>query len=147
MARESKFWTQTVKPRLAGHSERIESPIGSGIPDVVNITKSVVNWIELKDKPTWEEGLGTTRIQRYWLRRWHDQGGHAYLLARCGKEMFFICASLIEIMPGQTLEDFRVLSQVYCPLTFRQEHWTVVNSILRTGVAREHTSNALVNLF
>lgn len=147
MGRESKFWTQTVKPKLIGHSERIESPIGSGVPDVFNIVKGIVNVIELKDKPTWEEGLGTTRIQRYWLNRWHVEGGHAYLLARCGKEMFFISAEYIEIMPGQTMEDFRVMAQVWSPKAFDHAHWGQVNSILRTGTVPEHTSNALVPLF
>jgi hypothetical protein len=147
MARESKFWTERVKPKLTGHSERIESPIASGIPDVVNIAKTRVNWIELKDKPTWEEGLGTTRIQRYWLTRWYAEGGNAFLLARCGKEMFFVSAEHLQIMPGQTLEDFRMCALVWSPVAFQNPQWSIVNTVLSTGRHPEPTANALVHLF
>ena len=98
--RESGFWNY-LKPKLAdlprSKWERIESPTSSGIPDVSGIYESKSLWIELKYLLKWEAGLGTSAIQRNWMRKWCNLGGNAFLLARI--------VDVVVLVPGHDLDN------------------------------------------
>lgn len=96
MPHESDFWNY-LKPKLQEHGyfERIESPISSGVPDVLFQVEGTNGWVELKYKMQWEQGLGTTAIQRDWLKKWIERGGNAFLLARIG--------NIVLLVPGNRL--------------------------------------------
>jgi hypothetical protein len=92
---ESGFWNSTVKPNAPGFWQRIESPTTDGIPDCCAILDGRVHWVELKALKAFESGLGTAPIQRYWMGRWREHGGSAWVLARVGKRVLFLDAAFL----------------------------------------------------
>lgn len=94
--KESSFWTY-IKDKLIGHWTRIESPISPGIPDCLAMHKKMEFWVELKYLTRFEEGLGTSKVQRLWHQLYHERGGTSFLLARVGK--------LILLVHGDKLSD------------------------------------------
>jgi hypothetical protein len=100
MSESSLVWNY-LKPKLEEVKRsiwvRIESPITSGIPDLhANLADGKIFWIELKYKKKWEAGLGTSAIQRNWMRRWIEHGGNAFLLARIGDDIVLVPGNLLD---------------------------------------------------
>lgn len=91
---ESSFWN-SIKGRVPGFWQRIESPTTDGIPDCCAIVEGRVHWIELKALHAFKEGLGTAPVQRYWMERWRKHGGAAWVLARVGDEVLFVWAGFL----------------------------------------------------
>lgn len=113
MGPESKFWRESVKPNAVGRWLRIESPVSLGVPDCVVLVRGVTSWVELKAIEQFDEGLGTSRKQRHWLRTWNKEGGRAYLLARVGAEVLFLDGS--DIPDYLRPEEWRALSLLHGP--------------------------------
>lgn len=104
--RESGFWNY-LKPKLEEIKrswwQRIESPVTSGIPDLHSIIEGEIFWFELKYLSKWEEGLGTSPIQRNWQKRWCDLGGRAFTLARIGLDIVLIPGHLMDASSGDNV--------------------------------------------
>lgn len=87
---ESSFW-RDAKSRSRNLWQRIESlSTGRGIPDSCILIDGVTVWAECKDVAGFVKGLGTTGLQRLWLRRWCEHGGRAFLAARVKHEVFLV---------------------------------------------------------
>lgn len=102
MRPESKFWS-SIKNKVDGNWTRLESPVSVGLPDCLCLVRGVTSLVELKAVASWGvEGLGTTVIQRYWMRRWCIGGGRAYLLAKVGDRVVLIWGGRLEKEMGST---------------------------------------------
>lgn len=84
---ESAMWT-ALRPELKGLDPvRIESVVGSGVPDV----NYVHGWIELKYEHEWPKRGGPLRLKRYtkeqkaWAVKREAAGGRVYLLLKVGE--------------------------------------------------------------
>lgn len=97
---ESTFW-QYLKPKVTGWWRRIESPISSGFPDCFTMMEGCEVWVELKNLNSWESGLGTSSIQRYWHWNYWNLGGTSFLLVRVKKEILLFEADSLCGEPGE----------------------------------------------
>jgi hypothetical protein len=79
------------------------------------LVEGVTSLIELKSKKTFEIGLGTTALQRHFLKQWCLDGGKAYLLARVGKSIFFLWGA--DVGGTLTAQEWIDRSLVYGPST------------------------------
>lgn len=111
MQTEGEFWRNKLKTNVIGRWVRIESNTIDGIPDCIALVNGVTSWVELKSKPQLEEGLGTTPLQRHFLKRWCADGGRAFLLAKVGESVFFIWGEDVE--KKLTLEQWRSRALVF----------------------------------
>ncbi len=92
MGLESTFWTwlRTGLKKLENLDiQRIESKIGSGVPDVEGCWNGKTFWVELKacDRPkraTSQLEFKISQGQIIWLKRRWRCGGNAFLLLRVG---------------------------------------------------------------
>lgn len=115
---ESGFWN-SIKGRVPGFWQRIESPTTDGIPDCCCIVNGSTHWVELKSSRTFVSGLGTEPMQRYWMNRWHTYGGHAWVLARVGGHVIFIHAWFLpwKLDPLEdTLEHYLSKARLHAPM-------------------------------
>lgn len=79
-----------MKEKVTGHWTRIESPISPGVPDCLVMHRGMEFWVELKYLTKFEEGLGTSKLQRLWHELYHQRGGTSFLLARVGKLILLV---------------------------------------------------------
>jgi hypothetical protein len=125
---EGMFWRNTVKPQFdnrVGLVKRIESPsTGLGIADTIVNCAGIVSWIELKSKPAFEARLGATALQEKFLKDWITEGGNAYVLAKCGIELFFVWGMDIDKFARK--DDYRRRCIEYSDGTAMKDFWNRV---------------------
>lgn len=92
--KESSFWTY-IKDKLFGKWTRIESPISPGVPDCHVRYKGMEFWVELKYLTRFEEGLGTSKVQRLWHKQHYEDGCTSFLLARVGKLILLVHGNML----------------------------------------------------
>ena len=124
---EGPFWRNTVQKKVAGRWERIESRSKPGFPDCVALIESVTVLVELKSKPTFMKGLGTTGLQRQFLTTWCRDGGRAFLLAQADGEVMLIWGG--DVDASTDADVWRDRAVVYGAST-RAFDWTEMNQQL-----------------
>lgn len=90
MQTEGMFWRNTVKPRVTGRWDRIETRTKDGFPDCIAVIGRRTSLVELKSKKTYESMLGCKLIQAHFLYQWCMDGGDAWLLAQCGSRILLV---------------------------------------------------------
>lgn len=118
---ESGLW-KTMRTELGkfGVLQRIESPITSGVPDVVYCVGGSSGWVELKEHPWPKRATTRMRIphlkqeQVNFARAWSRAGGRSFLLLQAGSRdyVMFDVVGIELLHEGATRADLLAIARV-----------------------------------
>ena len=126
-----------TRMRAFGLAHRIESPMESGVPDVVCLLKQQflkadgtlpvysnegkVSWVELKHAHEWPKRPGTkfrfpkfTMEQLSWLKEWHRSGGRCCVVGQVATTYFLVggIKNLEHLYDGINRSNLGMIAQV-----------------------------------
>ena len=81
---EAKLWNLVKKLNNKYYFERIESPIGRGVPDVHGVIENKIFWLELKANSS--KNYGISKWQINWHVDYQRAGGLSFILVAPLKE-------------------------------------------------------------
>lgn len=113
MTSERQLWhTTRTKLSIYGKVQRIESPLVSGVPDVIYCLLQHTGWLELKEVGGWPARTTTTLSvpsltleQVLFSESWSSVGGAAHLLLQVGPTYLLLdCVMMRKIFARQATQ-------------------------------------------